>query len=317
MRRRLLVFAVLGLTAVGAAQPASATFPGSNGPILYRNDLGGVGKPLFRARPDGSHVTTLNRRLGLFSDWRADGRRIAFDFIQQDGDEQIATMRRTARDLRKVTSGHGIHEVPSYSPNGHRIAFDASRQDPNSPNFKTHLWVMHANGAHAHLLPMQTRGFDVEPRYSPNGRRVAFDRLRFTQQGDQLQAAFILHTRGDHEVHRITPWSLAAEHPTWSPDSRWVLYNTPEGTIEKVRPSGKGRKTILAATAGFGGHKPWASPDGKKILFMCDNRGTLPTEPPNFNQDICVMDANGSNIVHIIDTPNVLENWPSWGPAAH
>jgi Tol biopolymer transport system component len=75
--------------------------------------------------------------------------------------------------------------------------------------------------------------------------------------------------------------------------------------------------TILAATPGFGGHKPWASPDGKKILFMCDNRGTPPTEPPNFNQDICVMDANGSNIVHIIDTPNVLENWPSWGPAAH
>jgi hypothetical protein len=29
------------------------------------------------------------------------------------------------------------------------------------------------------------------------------------------------------------------------------------------------------------------------------------------------MNANGSHIIHIIDTPNVLENWPSWGPAAH
>jgi len=49
---------------------------------------------------------------------------------------------------------------------------------------------------------------------------------------------------------------------------------------------------------------------------MCDNQGTLPAPPPDFNQDICVMDANGSNVVHIIDAPNVFENFPSWGPAA-
>jgi Tol biopolymer transport system component len=164
---------------------------------------------------------------------------------------------------------------------------------------------------------MKRRGFDVEPRFAPNGRHIAFDRLRFTQHGDQLQAAFIVRTTGKRDVHRITPWSLAAEHPTWSPDGRWVLYNTPEGTIQKVHPSGEHRRTILAARAAFGGHKPWASPDGAKILFMCDNNGTLPTPPPNFNQDICVMNANGSHIIHIIDTPNVLENWPSWGPAAH
>jgi Tol biopolymer transport system component len=296
----------------------SATFPGSNGPILFRDDhpSSGIGYPLFRARPDGSQVRVLSKRSGLFTDWRPDGRRIAFDFFQRNGSEQIATMRRDGSDLKVITSGKGIHEVPSYSPNGQGLVFDASHQDPSSPSFRTHLWVMRADGSDPHRLAMASSGFDVEPRYAPNGHWVAFERLKPIPNG-QLQAAFLVSTRGNHRVHRLTPWSFGAEHPTWSPDSRWIIYNSPEGTIQKIRPSGTGRHTIVAASKGFGGHKPWYSPDGTKILFMCDNRGTLPNPPKNFNQDICIMNADGSNIVHVIKTSNVLENWPSWGPATH
>ncbi|HEY3946144.1 MAG TPA: hypothetical protein VGL78_13030 [Solirubrobacteraceae bacterium] len=318
--RRCLLPVVAGLTAfvLGLVGSASATFPGSNGPILFRDDhpSSGIGNPLFRSRPDGGHLRTLSKRPGLFSDWRADGRRIAFDFFQRNGSEQIATMRRNGSDLHVITSGKGIHEVPSYSPSGRRLVFDASHQDPNSPSFRTHLWVMRADGSHAQRLAMANSGFDVEPRHAPNGRWIAFDRLKPIPNG-QLQAAFVVSTTGKHRVHRLTPWSFGAEHPTWSPDGRWILYNSPEGTIQKIRPSGRGRHTIVTASTGFGGHKPWYSPDGRKILFMCDNRGTLPHPPKNFNQDICVMNADGSHIVHVIKTPNVLENWPSWGPKAH
>ena len=51
----------------------------------------GFGVPLLRAMPDGTQVTELNERPGFFTDWRADGERIAFDFFERDGDEQIAT----------------------------------------------------------------------------------------------------------------------------------------------------------------------------------------------------------------------------------
>jgi hypothetical protein len=27
------------------------------------------------------------------------------------------------------------------------------------------------------------------------------------------------------------------------------------------------------------------------------------------------MDADGSDVAKVVDTPLVLENWPSWGPA--
>jgi hypothetical protein len=40
----------------------------------------------------------------------------------------------------------------------------------------------------------------------------------------------------------------------------------------------------------------------------------LPDTPVDYNEDLCVMDADGSDVVKVISTPT-LENWPSWGPA--
>jgi hypothetical protein len=57
------------------------------------------------------------------------------------------------------------------------------------------------------------------------------------------------------------------------------------------------------------------APDGTRILFMCEKQGTLPEPPEDHNEDICVANADGSNVVNLTNTPDVFENWPSWGPA--
>src|SRR3954452_9725597 len=119
MRRAVFITAI-ALIALGVAAPtAGATFPGDNGPIAFRQYGSPDGSfPLLRARPDGTHVRQLSDRPGFFSDWRADGRRIAFDFFDDAGNEQIATVTAGGSDLRVITSGSGIHEIPSWSPNG-------------------------------------------------------------------------------------------------------------------------------------------------------------------------------------------------------
>jgi Tol biopolymer transport system component len=312
MRRTLLITVLTGLVAAAAAAPASATFPGLNGPIAYRpfDPATGLGQPLLRARADGTHVHQVSDRPGFFSDWRADGRRLAFDYFEPDGDEQIATANPNGGDVRAITSGAGIHEVPSWSPDGTRIAFDFSpTSDPNTPDFRTALWTMRADGSGQRPLPVFPSGFDVEPKYSPNGRWIAFDRLLITPTGDQQQAVFIVSANGGI-AWQLTPWQLNAEHPTWSPDSNTILFNTPEGTIAAIRPDGSNRHTILAATPALGGHKPWSSPDARKILFMCATPSS-----GDHNEDICVMNANGTHITHLTHTPATLENWPSWAPA--
>jgi Tol biopolymer transport system component len=132
--------------------------------------------------------------------------------------------------MRTITTGPGIHEVPSYSPDGQRIAFDYSpTSDSNAPGFETRLWTMRAEGRDAVALPMENPGFDVEPKYSPNGRWIAFDRLLIASDNFQQQAVFVVSSSGGM-AQQLTPWSQQAEHPTWSPDSRWITYDRPEGT---------------------------------------------------------------------------------------
>ena len=317
MRRTLLTTGLALLVATSAAAPAVATFPGRNGPIAFRQfDPATEHFALFRAQSDGTRVTELTDRPGFFSDWRADGRRIAFDFFEADGDEQIATMTADGGDLRVITSGPGIHELPSWSPDGRRLVFDFSPEaDPETPGFQTRLWTMRADGSHARPLPMSTPGFDVEPKYAPNGRWIAFGRLgQNADTGDFEAAVFIVGANGGR-ARQLTSWGAYVEHPTWSPDSRWITFNTPEGTIEAIRPDGSGRHAILPAIDGRGGHKPWYSPDGSRILFMCENQGLLADPPEDYDEDLCVMDADGSEIVDLTNTPAKFENWPSWGPA--
>jgi Tol biopolymer transport system component len=317
MRRRPLVFAVLAAVTACAAGTAQATFPGANGPILFRaDDLDtGLAGPLMRANPNGSGVTEINRRHAYFSDWSADGQHIAIDVIEGDLDTHIAVLKPDGGDFHFITSGRGVHDTPSWSPNGRTLVFNHSFRRLDDPKFQTRLWTIRANGNHERPLPMSDRGFDVEPRYSPDGRWIVFNRIR-PPDFEQL-AVFIVSTNGKRRVRRLTPWGINSEHPTWSPDGKWILFdNAPDGTIQVMRPNGEDRHTIVRASKGFGGHKPWFSPDGTRILFMCENRGTLNKPPPDYNQDLCVMEADGDNIVNITNTPGVYENYPAWGPAA-
>ena len=270
-------------------------------------------------RTPGRHPVTRasTEQQGFFSDWRADGRRIAYDFFDADGDEQIATSRPDGSDLRVITSGGGIHEVPSWSPDGDRIVFGFSPEpDPDAPGFETRLWTMRADGSKAKPLPMDQPGFDGTARYSPDGRWIVFARLHITSDGYE-SALFIVRAKGG-KVKQLTSWGEIDENPTWSPDSRRIIFTVgPDGSIEAISPNGRGRHVILPALEGRGGHKPWFSPDGTRILFMCENQGTLAETPEDYNEDLCVMDVDGSDIINITNTPDVLENWPSWGPAPH
>ena len=116
----LLLSTVLLLAAV----PAHATFPGVNGRIAFgRYNPAIDGWQLYTANPDGTDVQPLTFVSSGFSDWRADGKRIAFDFFDSDGNEQIATINPDGSGLEQITFGSGIHEVPRSDRNSDRIRY--------------------------------------------------------------------------------------------------------------------------------------------------------------------------------------------------
>ena len=171
--------------------------------------------------------------MSFFSDWSPDGGRIAFDFA--DGtSEHLATMDPNGRHVRQLTFGKGIQEVPKWSPDGRWITFDASPDFPDEPGFHTDIWTMRADGTGARQLT--SGAFDVEPVFSPDGRRIAFGRITGVDaQGFQLEAVYVINTDGTH-LREVVPPLADLEHPDWSPDGAWISFNiAPEHDDRQIR----------------------------------------------------------------------------------
>ena len=312
MRTKLtLITLVLALVGLGSALPAQAGDRPENGRITFgRADPALDGYSIWAANPDGSHQQRLTNLPSFFSDWSPDGRRIAFDFLDDSG-VHIATMGPNGGHVRQLTFGPAVQEVPKWSPDGRWITFDAA--PTFGPDFRTSIWIMRADGSGARQLTDD--GFDVEPVWSPDGRRIAFGRITgINDQGDQLEALYVVNSDGTGLRQVLSP-RPGLEHPDWSPDGRWISFNiAPEsaaapnaGSIMVVHPNGKGLHVLRRPTDRLEFFKPVWSPDGRKLLVGCfDTQAHV--------DQLCVMKANGGNVhAIIVGTPEEPVNFPAWG----
>ena len=297
------------------ALPASASYPGHNGRIsFYRFDTLTGDQGLYTANPDGSHVVRVTDVPTFCTEWSPDGTRIAVTTVEPDGTSKIETMNPDGSGVKILTAA----ECPSWSSDQSKIVFDFSPIiDPNTPGFATHLYLMNADGTNVQpLMSPSDQGFDVEPRWQPRGDLITFARIRKWTTGIQQEAVFVVRTDGTG-LRQLTSWGLAPEHPTWSPDGRLIVFNDAsfkpgvQESIWVMRPDGTNRHIVYQGTANTGGVKPQFSPDGTKILFGCVDYDSAFGNGARL--DICTMNADGTGVVDITNTPDAFENHPGWG----
>lgn len=302
----VLMFAIV-------AFPAHATSPGKNGRIVFARLNPTTGFfVLFTVNPDGTDERLLTALPSFFSDWSPDGKRIAFDFFESDGNEQIATINPDGTDMRQLTSGPGIHEVPNWSPDGSKLVFDYSPLLPDEPGFFTSVYEMNADGGNPHLVTKTNDTFDVEPKYSPDGKEILFVRIRrdiTPADGFQPEALLVMKLDGS-SVRQLTPWGVA-EHPNWSPDSRQITFdeNTPFSDqihpvrvshIFRMHPDGSDLQVVYNGTELKGVRNATYSPDGTKMLFTQHG-------------DIEIIDLKTRQVSKVINTSQFIETNASWG----
>jgi Tol biopolymer transport system component len=179
------------------------------------------------------------------------------------------------------------------------------------------VFVGTAKGNLADLLKVPPRGgsivpltdtpnSDGEPAISPSGRRVAFA----SSEGMGQSQIFVMRINGEGG-RRITR-GRNAEEPSWTPNGEAIVFarNTNDGGYElfKVRIGSEPRRGHrLTDSPGFEFESDVSS-DGWIAFTYSLSKG---------QSEIVKMRLDGTRRRRITDTPNRIEQNPSWGPGAN
>jgi Tol biopolymer transport system component len=248
----------------------------------------------------------------------------------------IATIAAPGDDPAMLLESRGFARLPSYSPDGSRIAFMRSSD----------VWVMDADGTGVRRL---TGGRAIErcPRWSPDGSTIVYDRggdlwtvdtsapdprrIARTRADEYCPSwspdgstiAFVLNGLGrlnfdlalmapdGSDRRRITADRHAQFGPDWAPDGSAIVYNhyDPFGIAEifTIEPDGTNR-TLVYGDAPRGAYDPVYSPDGLSIAFARDHRGRAA-------RDIWVVGVDGSDPTRAT-RGRAYDTAPGWQPLA-
>jgi TolB protein len=116
-----------------------------------------------------------------------------------------------------------------------------------------------------------THDDDVDPAWSPDGRKIAFERRAGGSQSD----IYVMNADGSG-VRQLTSAAGTESHPTWSPDALQIAFGAGDLRVLAIPAAGGPSRVVVSR-----GWEPDWSPDGSLIAYMSDRR--LPGDPTSTN----------------------------------
>jgi len=164
------------------------------------------------------------------------------------------------------------------------------------------LWVVE-NGKEERL---NATLYKYIPLWSPDGKRMAFA----TGREGSPDLELCVSDADGRNVKQLTQKRGVGEI-RWSPDGAKLLFTAREKAgLYVVDVDGANEKRLVPAKADEGVQSPAWSPDGKTIAFV---RWRPPGKGGAYNEEICVMDADGKNVKQLTDDAKI-DRQPAWSP---
>jgi TolB protein len=191
------------------------SWSGDGRTIAYESTRNG-GVDVFTIQSDGSYETRLTTDPAFDGDPAVspDGQRIAFT-SERDGNKEIYVMNADGSDQTRLTNDGGkvvntsvdqVDENAVWSPDGKRIAFDATRDG------QFEIYSMNADGSDQTRLT-DHQSLDAAPAWSPDGKSIAYISDR---AGRDYRDIWVMRANGA-APHRVTHGAVAQSPPDWQP----------------------------------------------------------------------------------------------------
>ena len=261
-----------------------AAYPGANGLIAYESN-----QAIFTISPAGGEPTQLTSEGGgaFAPSWSADGRRIIY--VRSEGrDAGLWAMRSDGGHQHSVVDTRGLdYDAPDFSPGGGHIVV--------ASYYRRNYWIstVRIDGTHVRRL---IHGHLGGPRYSPDGKRIAFYGVPAHRNGSS--SIWTIHRDGSHLRRLTRPQNFGVDtDPDWRPDGRRILYShcdyRERGCVSgdylySIRPDGSRRHRVS-----YTDHPAVYSPAGDRIALSFVQWDTI--RQNIFCGDIYTISAAGSD----------------------
>ena len=154
----------------------------------------------------------------------------------------------------------------AFSSDGTRLVF--MRESADASGYVGPTVIATMDLATGRVVELRSTGWDgtAAPGWSPDGKQILFFRFGEGDSGGpvapRLSAVWLVDADGQN-LRQVSPTTLAAEYPEWSPDGARILFESPDGErhdVYTIRPDGTDVRRLT--TDGISTSASW-TPDGR------------------------------------------------------